>query len=733
MNGENSNIKHKNGFTLVELLVVIAIFTTSSIFIIAGFDQGIRSLAVSRSKITATAIANEKLEIIRNMPYADVGTTTGWPVGALLSSQTITRNTFEFIIETRVDYYDDPFDGNAAGTIVGKPRDTTPNDYKKAEISVRWNKDSVDPVLLSTLISPKGLESAENTGSLLIQVFDASGQPVPQATVHITNSLVTPSINITNTTDNEGNLQVLSLPPSIAGYNVEVTKDGYSRDSTYAIDLVSLPHPVKPNLTIVIEDVTEASFAIDRVSSLTINTVDDTCQPIPNISLSIWGEKLIGTDPDVLKYSSEPPTNEAGTLLLNNLEWDNYTLLETSTDYDIAGIIPPVLLSVLPNTSQTTSFVLAPHTTNSLRVSVKDAGTDIALTSANVRLTKTGYDEAKLTGYGFFLQNDWSGGDGQSDYTDPTKYDTDSGTIDTTSTSGSITLDSFTTTGSFFDDISTENNRDALATSADWNTGLQQIQLADNSGEFMLTGIAQTTKLNSELGRLTKATITVSETLNGQAVAYYLSADGGINFEPVLPGTEHVFIATGGDLIFKTELSTADPMITPSIQDITISYSIDAYQTSGSITSSSFNTGTASTFGTLTWTPFAQQPETGTESVRVQIATNNDNATWNFVGPDGTSGTYYTTSGTQVHESHNDNQYVKYKILLSTEDVAYSPIVSNIQLGYTSACIPPGQVFFSSLDATTYSIDISLTGYQTLSTSVTVNGTTQSEYFLNAL
>lgn len=723
--------KQKKGFTLIELIVVIGIFVTASIFIISGFDRGIQALATSRSKVTATAIANEKLEIIRNMPYSDVGTTTGWPPGSIPASETLVRNNFEFIVETRVDYHDDPFDGNAAGTIEGKPQDTTPNDYKKAEVSVRWNKPSVDPVLLSTLVAPKGLESAENTGSLLIQVFNASGQPVPQATVHITNTLVDPWIDITNTTDNDGNLQVLSLPPSIEGYHVEVTKTGYSQDSTYAVDEITLPHPVKPDLTIVAEDVTEASFAIDLVSSLTINTLNDACEPIPNIPLSIWGEKLIGTDPDTLKYSSEPPTDAEGTLNLVDLEWDNYTLLETSTDYDISGIIPPILLNILPNTSQTTSLVLSDHTTNSLRVSVKDAGTEIALTAADVRLSKTGYDESKLTGYGFFLQNDWSGGSGQADYNDTTKYEVDTGTVDVTSTPGNLTLSSYETPGNFFDSFSTDSYKDAVATTADWSTVLEQIQLADNGGEYLLAGIAQTTKLNTELGRLTKATLSVNESLNGQTISYSLSANGGINFEPITADVEHEFMASGGDLIFKAELSTNNPLITPSIQDITISHTMEAFQPAGSLTSSSFNTGTASTFGTLTWDPFVQQPETGSESVKIQIATNTDNATWNFIGPDGTNGSYYTASGTQIHESHNDNQYVKYKVFLSTEDVAYSPIISNIQLGYTSACIPPGQVFFSGLDSDTYSIDITLAGYDVLNTSVTVNGTTQSEYFLN--
>lgn len=721
------------GFTLIELIVVIGIFVLAGVFIVAGFDQAIQALASSRSKVTATALANEKLEIIRNMSYDDIGTTTGWPPGDIPSSEIINRNNFEFVVETRVDYFDDPFDGNAEGTIEGKPVDTAPNDYKKAEVSVGWNKPFVRPVLLSTLVAPKGLESAEDTGSLLIQVFNASGEAVPQATVHITNTQVDPPVDIINTTDNDGNLQILSLPPDIEGYHIEVTKGGYSSESTYAVDPIELPNPVKPDVTIVAEAVTEVSFAIDLVSSLNIYTVNDTCDVVPNIPLSIWGEKLIGTDPDVPKYSSEPPTDDQGTLALTELEWDNYTLLETSTDYDVAGVIPPVLLNVLPNTNQNTSLVLAPHTTNSLRVTVKDGATETALTGAEVRLSKTGFDQSKLTGYGFFEQNDWSGGPGQEDFADPTKYAADDGNIDYSTTPGNLTLKSSETNPSFFEDFVTDTYKDTLTTTADWDISLGQVHLVNEGGSYLSDGIAQTTKINSALGKINKATLTVTENPNGQTINYFLSADGGTNFESVTPGIEHAFVSTGDDLRFRAELSTTNPAVTPTLNNISISYTLIAYEASGTLTSSTFDTGDVSNFGSLTWSPSSQTPETGSESVRFQIATNNDNLTWNFIGPDGTDSSYYTNSGSAIHSSHNGNQYIRYKVFLSTENPAFTPVLSDTKTGYTSSCIPPGQVFFPNLESDTYSLDITLEGYESLNTSASVNGTTQVEHFLTSL
>ena len=731
-NGVNKRTKNA-AFTLIELIVVIGIFVAVGIFIIGGFDQAIQLLAISRSKVIATAIANEKLEIIRNMPYDQVGTTTGWPHGEIPATQTINQSNFEFIVQTRVDYVDDPFDGNAQGTIPNKPIDTVPNDYKKAEVNVKWNNPKADPVLLSTLAVPQGLESAEATGSFLIKVFNSSGQPVSQATVHITNDQVVPAINITNTTDNDGNLQVLSLPPSVDGYHLAVTKENYSQDSTYAVDPINLPNPVKPDLSIIEGSVTETSFAIDLVSTLNVFTVDDTCAPIPSIPLAIWGEKLIGTNPDTPKYSSEPPTNEQGTLSLSDLEWDNYTLLETSADYDVAGVIPPILLDILPNSSQNTSLVLSPHTANSLRVTVKDAGTKTALTGASVRLYQTGYDETKITGFGFFEQNDWSGGPGQENFSDPSKYASDDGNVDPLGTPGNLTLGYSEDNHNHFEDFSSDTYKDALATTADWDINLGQVILEEQDGQFLSSGTVQTTKLNGTAGKIIKATLTVEQILNNQTIDYFLSSNGGSNFEPVTLGTEHAFVNSGSDLLFRAVLASSDPLVTPIIDSVSISYTQVVYESNGELISSSFNTGTTSNFGTLSWIPSSQIPEVGLESVKFQIAANNDNLTWNFIGPDGTVNTFYTNNGSSINASHNGNQYLRYKVFLSTEDLAYTPIISSAKIGYTSSCIPPGQVFFSNLGSDTYSLDITLNGYETLSSSATVNGTTQIEYLLTPL
>jgi prepilin-type N-terminal cleavage/methylation domain-containing protein len=62
------NILQKNrGFTLVETLVAISIFSLSVLGIMSVLSQGIKDTNYSKRKITATYLAQEGVEYVRNM------------------------------------------------------------------------------------------------------------------------------------------------------------------------------------------------------------------------------------------------------------------------------------------------------------------------------------------------------------------------------------------------------------------------------------------------------------------------------------------------------------------------------------------------------------------------------------------------------------------------------------------------------------------------------------------
>jgi len=103
------------------------------------------------------------------------------------------------------------------------------------------------------------------------------------------------------------------------------------------------------------------------------------------------------------------------------------------------------------------------------------------------------------------------------------------------------------------------------------------------------------------------------------------------------------------------------------------------------LTSSVHDTGSASDFGDISWT--ATVPA-GME-IRFQVATNSDNATWDFTGPDGTAGSYYTASGTDIRAGHDGDRFIRYKVFLGTADMAVTPVLHDITIDYgQSATIP---------------------------------------------
>jgi len=104
----------------------------------------------------------------------------------------------------------------------------------------------------------------------------------------------------------------------------------------------------------------------------------------------------------------------------------------------------------------------------------------------------------------------------------------------------------------------------------------------------------------------------------------------------------------------------------------------------------------------------------------LQLAAGNDPATttWNFVGPDGTAGTYYDAANSSVAGSLDDNRYIRYRVYLTTADTAQTPNVAGVSLTYSSACTPYGQALFQGLSLDNYELEISKTGYQVATESI---------------
>jgi prepilin-type N-terminal cleavage/methylation domain-containing protein len=150
------------------------------------------------------------------------------------------------------------------------------------------------------------------------------------------------------------------------------------------------------------------------------------------------------------------------------------------------------------------------------------------------------------------------------------------------------------------------------------------------------------------------------------------------------------------------------------------------YINNGELESSVFDLGLSVNFVNLAILPQSQPVETGVDSLRFQIATSNleSPSSWDYLGPDGTASTYYTASTPTINTVHNGSRYFRYKAFLTTEDIRFTPTLSDISVTYINSCTPPGQAYFGSLGSQTYTIDITKTGYQPLNQTVDVTGDT---------
>jgi Tfp pilus assembly protein PilV len=582
-----TNTTTNQAFTLIEALVGTALFLIIATASYQAYATLFTLSASNQYKILALELANEQFEIIRNMPYSNVGIVNGIPSGVIPYTQSITRGGIVFTVQTTIRNIDQKPDGTVASST-----DSSPADNKLINLTIGCAAcKNFSSTTLTTWVAPKNLETASTNGSLFIKAFDANGNPIQGANVHVVNSKVTPSIVVDDTTNNSGILQIIDAPPGSSAYNITVSKAGYSTDKTYPPGGSGNPNPTKPDNTVLVQQVSQASFAIDLLSTLSVSTVTSLCAPLPNIGFTMVGSKTIGAG--IPKYSATTTTDSSGQNNLSNMEWDTYTFGLNNSSYDLAGlnILNPVTLN--PNSSQRVLLVLAPKNPDSLLVTVKDNATGLPLTDSTVLLTNgSGFSASKMTGQGFMTQTDWSGGLGQANFTATNKYWNDDSHVDTSHPTGDVKI------------------------------------------------------LNSS-----------------------------------------------------------------------------GYAPSAWLESSTFDIGTTSNFHTILWLPATQPLAAGANSLGFQLAsaTTSVPTAWNYFGPDGTSGTYYTSSNSPIGTMHDGDRYLRYKAFLNTASATNTPDFSDVSFSFTTGCTPPGQVLFQGLAPGTYTLSVNKVGYTAYSSSISIS------------
>lgn len=383
------------GTSLIDVVISLGIMALLFGGIYLVYYSLIAAIANVGIHSAATSAITNEIELIRGLPYGDVGTVGGIPAGVIPQVQTVTIGPNTFTLDTTVFNIDDPFDTSPSSSPVA--------DYKLVDITASCALcTNLAPVEITTTVASRNLTAGTNYGSIFINVIDANGIGVPEATVQVVNPSVTPSVDLTDTTNASGVLELIGVATSSQGYQIFASKSGYTSAQTYPVGGAGNPNPLQPNITVATGTVSSVTLAIDHASTLTVSTTDEMCRPLGNEPISIQGTQLIGTVPDVYTFATTTVTNASGSLTMANVPWDIYTVNMTDATEDVAGTIPFSPLTINPGTTQPFQFILEPAANPALLVSVADASTGAGIPNADITISKGAFSASLVTDHASF-------------------------------------------------------------------------------------------------------------------------------------------------------------------------------------------------------------------------------------------------------------------------------------------------------------------------------------------
>lgn len=396
------------GFTLIESLVFLFLFAIISLVFFQTYTVGTRLIIESKNRLGATALANQKMEIIRSIEYDSIGTTSGIPAGDLAENETISVNTTKYEVHTFVQYVDDAFDSTVTGT------DIIPTDYKRVRITVSWgNLGSDQSVAVFGNFSPNGVESSSGGGVLSINVLDGGGSGITGVGVHIVNSAA--GVNVTGNTDSTGNLTLPGAPAGTEAYTITVSKSGYYGATTYPAYPTSAYNPVDVHASVAADVLNQKTLVINQSSDITLTTKDPFGTVIPNIDYTLSGGRILGTNPntgvDVSGFSDTGTTNGSGQASYPGESAGDYVVTATGTGYEFFKLSPENLVinefSAVAGNAASVDVIMLDENIGSIKVAVTNQADGTPLSGASVHVTNAllAYDATVTTdqyGYAYF-------------------------------------------------------------------------------------------------------------------------------------------------------------------------------------------------------------------------------------------------------------------------------------------------------------------------------------------
>ncbi len=394
--------KYNLGFSILEVVSAIFIFSVVTISIYGSFSAGLKSLAQSKHRISATELANEKMEIIRNMNYDDIGTQGGIPNGILPQNETVWKSNQKFNVHTYIDYFDDPL--AIDGTEGGDPDDPVPTDYKRVKVEVTWpGVKAGHGVTLTSKFVPNGAESDVGGGTFRLNVLDGSGSGIAGAEVDIVNNNTNPQISINTRTDSYGSVLLTGMPAGDRNYELSVSKDDYESISSLPPYPNTPYDPTDTHASVIEGQLNTKAIIIDRLADLHIFSKNIYDEAFPGADFNLSGGRIVGkTVPDgedVTGYNENHSTGAAGDVNINDISPGKYTITLNEPGYTLIGSDVTFPLALEPNQSRDINLIIASNTEDSLIITVKNSQNTLAVSGASVRVSNgLDFDKTLVTG-----------------------------------------------------------------------------------------------------------------------------------------------------------------------------------------------------------------------------------------------------------------------------------------------------------------------------------------------
>lgn len=367
--------KDEKGLTLVELLIGFLLLGMIAISVLTLFTTLIKSTVIAKRKAVASSLATTQMEYLKSLPYNSLAIEDGpiYSTSYLDSSSTTTLNGVTYTTTTTVQYVDDAFDGcgsypnqtlkqtycrNYPAPSGAPATDTNPADYKIAHVKVS-DQDSYILAQLDTQISARVAETASTTGALFVSVLDQNGNPLSGANVNVTNTTVTPAVDLSDSTDSNGIAIFYNLTPDTTNYDYKVTGSLSGYSTLFTIPPTGSLVPTYPSQQILTQASSFVTLTLKQMgtNSLIVETTGTNGSPISGMKIYVKGgyKKYTSTSNTAYYYDnysptdSRPTTDSNGQFTLTDLVPGNYIFCgETAntnckvgnTTYYVAAVLP---------------------------------------------------------------------------------------------------------------------------------------------------------------------------------------------------------------------------------------------------------------------------------------------------------------------------------------------------------------------------------------------------------